>query len=245
MDVGINRFFAEQYEANWYLASRADVLASIIAPLCAAGPQGRLVDFGAGVGSILARIHGDVIRIGIEGEWELASVGRGRHGLDFVVADLARGIPLVSHSADVIVALDVIEHLDDDGAALAEIFRVLKPTGTLVVSVPAFQRLWSRHDELHHHKRRYSKQGLRDVVTASGFSCTRVTYFNCLLFPLVVASRMLERLSLSPRDAATDYEKPPQWLAGLLRRVFGFEARLVPYLDLPVGVSLLAVATKS
>lgn len=245
MDEEINRFFTEQYESNWYLGARADVLAAIIAPLCTVGPGLRVVDFGAGVGSILARIDGGAARIGIEGEWELARVGHVTHGLSFVVADLTGRIPLASQCADVVVALDVIEHLDDDHGALAEIHRVLKPAGRLVISVPAFQSLWSRHDELHHHKRRYSKHQLRELVASSGFSCARVTYFNSLLFPLVYASRMLERVSSGNRGGATDYEKPPRLVASLLRRVFGFEARLVPHVDFPIGVSLLAIATKN
>lgn len=243
MDDAINRFFTEQYESNWYLGARAEVLATVIGPLCAV-PKCRVVDFGAGIGSILARIDRGAARLGIEGEWELARAGHERHGLDFVVADLAGSIPLASHSADVVVALDVIEHLDDDRGALAEIRRVLKPAGRLVVSVPAFQSLWSRHDELHHHKRRYSKRGLRELVTSSGFTCNRVTYFNSLLFPLVYASRMLERMSSGNRGGPTDYDKPPKLIAGLLRHVFGFEARLVPHVDFPIGVSLLAIATK-
>lgn len=243
MDDEINRFFTEKYEGNWYLESRADILAAVIGPLCSSDTRCRLLDFGAGTGAILARVTGEHAKIGIEGSWLLARDGRARHGLDFVVADLTHGIPLASGSADVIVALDVIEHLEDEHSALAEMFRVLKPSGTVVISVPAFQSLWSRHDELHHHKRRYSKRHLRSVVTAAGFVCRRVTYFNSLLFPLVYASRKLERFSRAPNGGATDYEKPPRVVARILRRVFGFEAQILPHFDFPVGVSLLAIAT--
>lgn len=243
MDLEIREFFTEQYENNWYLASRADILSSIIRPLCGLRPACRLVDVGAGIGSVLAKV-GHEPAIAIEGDLPLARVGRSRHGLRFLVADLSAGIPLSDGCADVALALDVVEHLDDDRAALAEIFRILRPSGRLVVSVPAFQSLWSRHDELHHHKRRYSRQALLEVLAATGFSCSRVTYFNTFLFPLVYASRKLESFAPGRGRGKTDYEKPPPWLAGALGGIFGLEARIIPYCNLPIGVSLLAIASK-
>jgi len=238
VDSEINRLFTEQYESNWYLKSRAEVLAAIIRPLCGVGC--RLVDVGAGTGAILARVATKVA-IAIEGDLNLARVGRSGHRLPFLVADLSSGIPLSGQTADVVLSLDVFEHLVDDRAAMAEVFRILRPGGCLVVSVPAFQSLWSRHDDLHHHKRRYSKQALLDALAATGFACTRVTYFNSLLFPIVWASRKLEGIT---RPSANDYEKPHRLLARALGRIFRFEARIIPRWNLPVGVSLLAIATR-
>lgn len=238
MDAEINQLFIDQYESNWYLHARAEVLAAIIRPLCLTGC--RLVDVGAGTGAILSRVT-DAARVAIEGDLALARVGRMGHGLPFLVADLAGGIPLADHSADVVLSLDVFEHLVDDRGAMIEAFRILRPGGRLVVSVPAFQSLWSRHDELHHHKRRYSKELLLDTLAAAGFDCTRVTYFNTLLFPVVWLSRKLEAFT---QPAANDYEKPPRLLARVMGAIFGFESRLVPRWNLPVGVSLLAIATR-
>lgn len=244
MDAEIREFFTEQYEQNWYLAARAEILTTIIRPLCRARSACRLVDVGAGTGSILAHVGGLAAAIGIEGEWQLARLGRTRHGVRFLVADVAGAIPLLHASADVVLSLDVLEHLDDDRAALREMFRILRPGGTLVVTVPAFQNLWSRHDELHHHKRRYSKRAFLAALKATGFTCTRVTYFNTLLFPLVYLSRKLESAGRGPTRQKTDYEKAPRMLAGALGRIFGLEARIIPRWNLPVGVSLLAIATR-
>lgn len=243
MDPQITGFFTDHYENNWYLASRADVLAAVIAPICRADPRCRLVDVGAGTGAILARLKngGGGAAVGIEGEWGLARIGRASHNAAFLVADLARGIPLSNRSVDVVLALDVLEHLEDDRRMTHEVFRILRPSGHFIVSVPAFQALWSRHDELHHHKRRYSRRELRDVIRSTGFSCTRMTYFNSFLLPLVYVSRKLEPYT---RPSSNDYEKASPLLARVLGAIFRLESRIIPRWNLPIGVSLLAIATR-
>lgn len=241
MDARIQEFFTDHYESNWYLASRAEVLAAVINPVCRTTSGCRVVDVGAGTGSILARVKGGGPAFGIEGEWALARAGQANQTATFVVANLGHGIPLSNQSADVVLALDVLEHLDDDRTVMDEVFRILRPSGHFIISVPAFQGLWSRHDELHHHKRRYSKQRLFDIIASAGFRCTRMTYFNCLLLPLVYASRKLESFT---RPSASDYEKAPPRLARALGAIFRFESRIVPRWNLPIGVSLLAVATR-
>ena len=241
MDSQITSFFTDHYESNWYLASRAEVLAAVINPLCRTASRYRLVDAGAGTGSILARVKDGSAAVGIEGDWNLARAGRTNHNVTFVVANLAQGIPLSSQSVDVVLALDVLEHLDDDRTVMDEVFRILRPSGRFIISVPAFQSLWSRHDELHHHKRRYSKQALLDIITSTGFGCTRMTYFNSLLFPLVYVSRKLEAFT---RPSANDYEKASPLLARALGAIFQLESRIIPHWNFPIGVSLLAVATR-
>jgi SAM-dependent methyltransferase len=240
MDAQINQFFTECYEGNWYLSSRAEVLAAAINHICSDEPLCRVVDIGAGTGAILSRVKVGAAPVGIEGDWGLARIGRTTYNMTFVVADLSRGVPLSNRSVDVVLALDVLEHLENDRSMMDDLFRVLRPSGRLVISVPAFQSLWSRHDELHHHKRRYSKRQLLNMITSTGFGCTRVTYFNSLLFPFVYACRKLEPFT---RPSASDYEKLATW-AGALGAVFRLESRIIPYWNLPIGVSLLAVATK-
>jgi SAM-dependent methyltransferase len=244
MDQAVRAFFATEYEHNWYLAARVAVLSATIRSLPDVAPGRLIVDVGAGTGSILAHVAGTTDVLGVEGDWQLARAGRELHNVPMVIANLDGPIPLTAGSADLALSLDVLEHLDDEAAALAEVFRILRPGGTLVITVPAFQSLWSRHDELHHHKRRYSRRALLQVLGAAGFSCRRITYFNTLLFPLVYLSRRLETLRGDAVAAPTDYEKPPRVVARALRRLFELEAYVLPRWNLPVGVSLLGIATR-
>ncbi len=142
---------------------------------------------------------------------------------------------------DLIAALDVIEHIDDDGAALTAIAAKLKRGGKFLMTVPAHQWMWSAHDVVNHHKRRYSKASLRRLVEGSPLKLEKVGYFNSLLFPLAVAERFSSKLR--GKDGA-DVKLPSAPLNAALQAIFGAERHLVGRLPLPPGLSLFAVASE-
>lgn len=244
MDPSISKLFQEQYEKNWYFSARSEVLTAFIRRFSRGGPTRRIADLGAGTGGILVKLASEAFAIGLEENECLANEGHRRYGLSFVRANLVQGIPVREAVLDLALMLDVIEHVEDDLALLANVRRVLKPGAELVVSVPAFRALWSHHDELHHHKRRYSKAELCEVLTVAGFLCSRVTYFNSFLLPLVFLSRMLEKLSGSWARSASDYEKAPAIISRLLQWIFSQERHVITRWGFPVGVSLVALAKK-
>jgi SAM-dependent methyltransferase len=141
---------------------------------------------------------------------------------------------------DLIAALDVIEHIDEDGPAIAAIAAKLKPGGKFVMTVPAHQWMWSAHDTVNHHKRRYSKTGLRKLIQASPLRLDKIGYFNSLLFPAALAERLVSKAR--GKDSA-DLDLPPAPLNSALKRVFALERHLVGRLPLPPGLSLFAVAS--
>jgi SAM-dependent methyltransferase len=141
---------------------------------------------------------------------------------------------------DLIGAFDVVEHIDDDTAALASIAERLKPDGKLVVTVPAHQWMWSAHDVVNHHKRRYSKRALRELFDRSPLKLDTIGYFNSLLFPVAVAERLSSKLR--GKDEA-NLTMPPAPLNTVLEKVFASERYLVGRLPLPPGLSLFAVAS--
>jgi len=143
--------------------------------------------------------------------------------------------------AEVVLLLDVIEHVDDDVAALRAARAAVGEGGLLVVTVPAYQWLWSGHDEVLGHRRRYTAAGLRAAVERAGFEVLRVSYFNTLLFPLLAAVRGWKRLR---GDRGHDLRRPTAPLNRLLEGVFAFERHLVPRLPLPFGASLLLIGRR-
>jgi len=143
---------------------------------------------------------------------------------------------------DLITLFDVLEHVDDDRASLASLYAHLRPGGSFVLTVPAFQWLWSDHDVVLEHRRRYRRAEIADLLAGAGFTVRRLSYYTTLLFPAVVASRLKPRR----RDAKPEYkiQVPPRPINAAMRGVMGLERKLLSLVDLPVGSSLIAVATR-
>jgi SAM-dependent methyltransferase len=141
---------------------------------------------------------------------------------------------------DLIGAFDVIEHIDDDTAALAAIATKLKPGGKFIMTVPAHPWMWTAHDVANHHKRRYSKAALRKLVEGSPMRLDKIGYFNSLLFPLAVTQRAASKLRGKDNG---DVSLPAAPLNRSLEAVFASERYLVGRLPLPPGLSLFAVAS--
>jgi hypothetical protein len=136
----------------------------------------------------------------------------------------------------------VLEHIEDDLGSLHRVAQLLRPGGFLVVTVPAYRFLWSEHDVVNEHKRRYTRTELATKMKQIGFGIRKLSYFNTLLFPPIAAMRLIQRLRDRPGQADEGHVAP--WLNGVLRRVFSLEKQMLRWLSLPFGVSLIAVADK-
>ena len=171
----------------------------------------------------------------------------GQRGIDRIVKGDAMRLPFSAGSFDVVLALDAFEHFDDDVAAMRETLRVLRPGGVLVCTVPAFMALWSPHDEAYHHKRRYRRPLLRERLALAGYALQRTSYSSMALFLPVLALRRWrrwrgEKPGESPSsDFAVPFPAPVEWLASGITRA---EVALERHVNLPFGVSLLAVAKR-
>jgi SAM-dependent methyltransferase len=161
-----------------------------------------------------------------------------RRGLTSVRQGTLESLPYEDGTFDLIVTSDVLEHVRDDGLGLTEMHRVAKPDARLVLTVPAYQWLWSRHDDSHHHFRRYTKRRLAEVAAANGWTPILATYFNSLLLAPIACVRLFQRIR-PPEDETTDYERTPGMLNRVLELPMRLEAALVARgVRLPAGVSV-------
>jgi SAM-dependent methyltransferase len=231
---------AELDEHHWWYRARRQILADLIRRETRLPADARILEIGCGTGHNLAMLSGFGHVDGLELDDEARTVSEKRLGRKVMSAPLPELAGVPDRHYDLIGTFDVIEHIDDDRAAVASIAAKLKPGGKFVMTVPAHQWMWSAHDVVNHHKRRYSKHALRTLIETSPMKLEKLGYFNSFLFPLAVAERAASKLR-GKEDA--DMRLPPAPLNAVLELVFGTERYFVGRLPLPLGLSLFAVAS--
>lgn len=233
-------------DSYWWFVARRDLVLQLIKNTYPAGSRLRILDIGCGTGAMLDQLskYGDVVGADFSQEALKFCRERGLH-TPLVRSDVRR-MPFASNTFDVITAMDVVEHIDSDKAAMQEIYRVLRPGGRVFITVPAYRSLWSEHDEALHHYRRYTAPTVRDLMQRIGLNVERLSYTVTSLFPAIWVYRQVS--NRIPKKA--DREKkadlvpvsPPvnKALLDLLR----FENKLIQSMKLPFGLTVVCVARK-
>ena len=227
-------------DRHWWYRGRRRVLDEVIDDLRLPA-RASILDAGCGSGRNMIELarHGAVT--GVELSSTSVCVARER-GVGEVIEGSVLEMPFDAGSFDLAASLDVIEHLQDDLAALRELRRVVKPGGALLVTVPAYQWLWSGHDEINHHFRRYTRRSLQRVGEQAGWRQVRTTYFNSLLLPAAIVLRVLDRFNRKTTESSLDLWVPPAPVNWLLQRPLLLEAALIARGGrIAAGLSLLAV----
>lgn len=241
MDQRLIQTMIDVDERHWWYRGRRRIIRTELDRLPI--PSGaQILDAGCGSGRTLQELvdYGSVS--GLELNPEAAQVARDR-GLGEVQIGRLEQMPWEDDSFDLITCLDVLEHLPDDRVALIELKRVSKPGGWLLATVPAYQALWSSHDTVNHHYRRYERATLRAAVAGTGWELQRLTSFNTLLFPPAAAVRLAQRRwKRNGGSEDFDLQISPDWLNNALERPLRIEANwLSKGRTLPAGLSLLAL----
>jgi SAM-dependent methyltransferase len=227
-------------DRHWWYRGRRRVLERVVEQLRLPA-RARILDAGCGSGRNMIELarHGTVT--GIELSETSVSLARERDTGEVIEGSVLE-MPFAADSFELAASLDVIEHLEDDLAALRELRRVVAPGGSLLITVPAYQWLWSGHDEINHHFRRYTRHSLLHVAQQAGWEPVRTTYFNSLLLPIAIALRVLDRFSSKTTESSLDLWVPPPALNWLLERPLSLEAALIARRTrIPAGLSLLVV----
>jgi ubiquinone/menaquinone biosynthesis C-methylase UbiE len=239
--------YAEMFKLEsfyWWFVARRRLLEKIIKHLVTRFKNPVMLDVGCGTGinyGVLAK-YGETVSCDFSEE--ALRFARSR-GLDNLVRSRVETLPFQSSSFDVVTALDMLEHIDDDLAALRELRRVIREDGQLVITVPAYGFLWSEHDEALHHRRRYAASELRNKLTLTGFEVERISYYITFLFFPIFVMRLLQSVFKKSVYPKSSHVILPSWLNSLLIGILGFERFLLNWINFPFGVSLICIARKS
>lgn len=233
----------DELEANhWWFAARRDIIRAIIQRLIPLTNEARILEAGCGTGGNLAMLAEYGRLDAFEYDEAAREASERKSGLEIPFGALPDQIPFGDTTYDLIGLFDVLEHIEDDQPALEALGNRLTPNGRILVTVPAFPWLWSKHDERHHHFRRYTKASLSKVAKAAGLNVERSFYFNGFLFPVAVAARGVK--AILRRDIPDD-ALPSPFMNKALYRVFATERHLIGRIPMLAGLSLGSILVKA
>ena len=200
-----------------------------------------MLDAGCGTGYTLERLGDRYDLTGMDLSLDAIEIARQHTGALLVQGDLLDA-PIPGPSFDGILALDIIEHIDDDLASVIALRDLLDPGGVMIITVPAGPSLWSEHDVALGHKRRYTRGSLADLLEQADLQIEKLTCYNSLLHPPIAAWRRLRPTRTKEAEAASSDLRPINpVLNGVLKWLLASERHLLRHLDLPFGLSLLAI----
>jgi SAM-dependent methyltransferase len=241
-DIEINRS-AECENNYWWYLGRQKIIMEVLEHYIKSSEikNFNILDAGCGTGgtTLLLKEFGKVY--GIDYSINALNFCKQR-GVNNIVNCTLLDLPFAQESFDIITILDSLEHIKDDVGALNQLSYVLKKRGILIITVPAFQFLWSNHDVALSHFKRYTHNDLSEVLAKVGLRRIRVTYFMSLLFPIIAIYKILSKDKNT--EPKTDLPPLPPIINKLLQNVLSYECRLLTRMNLPFGSSLLCISKK-
>ena len=228
---------------HWWFTGRRRLLKYLVSSL-SVHQNSPIIDVGCGVGSNINLLQSLGLRvIGIDSEMYSLQLAKSHVSIPTLLNASITNLPIRSNSIGIIVAMDILEHIEDDTIGIHEIHRALKQEGKVIFTVPAFQFLWGIQDVAGKHIRRYSKRDLIRKIEEKGFRILRSSYFNFFLFfPILLGRRLI--LILKPRIESENEINSP-FINFFLKSIFSLEPYLLRYFSFPFGVSIFCIARKS
>lgn len=232
---------AKMEEKYWWHAGRLRIIQKQLQLINKDKSNTQILNIGCGTGGTVPLLeqYGEVVNVDVSKEAIKYCEDKGVKNIHLYNG---RNLPFSDSSFDIGVALDVLEHIKDDDEALMEWWRVLKPGGVLVMTVPAYQWLWSKHDDNLHHFRRYRAFRLKQMLISGGFEVKKCTYAIVFSFPLIAAFRVLRKV-IGTEQKST-YVQLPTIINSLFTKLLYMEAKIITKVNFPFGTSILLIARK-
>jgi 2-polyprenyl-3-methyl-5-hydroxy-6-metoxy-1,4-benzoquinol methylase len=242
MNIDMYRIFFQIQKKHWWFVTRKKIVLDTIEKYLNKNAPIKVLDIGCGSGVMLTSLGELGQTFGMDMSDDAINFSKEIFSGRIEKGFLPDQVPYKDNFFDLITALDVIEHIDQDVESLQAIRSLLVKDGKAVITVPAYMFLWSKFDEMNEHKRRYTLTELKTKLVQAGFTIEKISYYNTLLFPAVFVVRMLN--NILKRDGASDIDMPSLPLNFVLEKIFGMEKYLLRFVNLPFGVSILAVVRK-
>ena len=239
MQSAAYQLMRELEDSHWWFVARRKIIAAALRGL-GLSPKSEVLEVGCGTGGNIGLLNQFGNLTCVEQDESAARMARLRGGAVIHPGALPDDLPEFPGLFDLVAAFDVIEHVDADAASVRTLASLVKPGGALVLTVPAFNFLWSRHDDENHHKRRYRKKDLEKLARLAGLETAYISYFNFWLFLPVAAVRLVRRV-LPYTEPWRDMRQPGRLVNQALICIFGSERFAMGRITLPFGISLIAV----
>jgi len=225
----------------WWYVARRELAQELLSNEIDGRDSIRILDVGCGTGANVTAFMRLAPTIGIDASMDALHFCQSR-GIKTVALSPVEDLPFAGNTFDIVTALDVLEHTDDDLHCLREIHRISKRKGLVLITVPAYGFLWSEHDEALKHRRRYTAHELRNKLAITGFDVVRTSYFISTLFFPILALRIWQGLRKDSTHPRTSIVVLPKWMNSALVGLLAFERRVFQQMNIPFGVSIVALA---
>jgi len=244
MEQYLYREMYEQQNKHWWFVGRTKIILSLINKYLRNTQKPiKILDIGCGTGKMLREMSSFGEAYGLDSSEEAISFCKQYCSQKVMKGFLPNENPYRNQVFDLILALDVLEHIEDDREVIKCIYEMLSDSGYGIITVPAYMFLWSNHDEVHNHKRRYILTELKKKLEQAGFEIQKISYFNTFLFLPILLVRMLSKV-IGRRNNSSDLGVSISRLNFIFEKIFSFERHLLNLFKLPFGVSIIAVVKK-
>lgn len=233
---------------HWWFGAKHRIVRNLLSRYAPASPHANppkkphVIDLGCGCGYLLHLINDTYDAVGMDGSPQAVEFSRKR-GVRVEEGVLPEPVPYGDESADVILMLDVLEHLQNDTACFARATRLLKPGGIAICTVPAYPWLWTKRDEFHQHFRRYTRGAFKTLMNIDGMKSEFVSHMNAVLFPAAVAERVVRKFA-PLKEGHGDLKVPAAPVNFMFRESYAAERVLLGRVPIPFGLSLVSVSRR-